>query len=92
MRRLIWTAQFAKSAKKFIKKYPELIPIFKEKIAQLEKDPFANSLRTHKLKGKLSDCYSASITHSHRIIFQLEFMIEDELLILLNIGTHDNVY
>lgn len=56
----------------------------------LESDPFHPSLRFHKLSGKLQHLYSVSIDLQYRIT--VEFYIEDEEIILVNIGTHDEVY
>ncbi len=88
MRKLIWTPKFIKASEKFLKKNPELIEFFKSGITQIEVDPFNPILKTHKLKGSLSCCYSASINYYYRIIFE----IKSEIIILLNIGTHDEVY
>lgn len=43
-------------------------------------------LKLHKLKGKLKDYYSFSVTYSHRIIFQYE--ASDEV-VFVAIGDHD---
>lgn len=91
MNKLIWSSKFTKSAKKFIKQNPELIILFKSKIIQLEENPFESSLKTHKLKGRLSSCYSCSINYDYRIVFRLS-EIEQKCIELLNIGSHDDVY
>lgn len=43
-------------------------------------------LKVHKLKGKLQDRYSFSVTYSHRIVFRYE---EKNVVIFITIGTHD---
>ena len=91
MNKLIWSSKFSKAANKFIKQNPELIELFKTKIFQLEDNPFESSLKTHKLKGRLSSCYSCSINYDYRIVFRLSD-IEQNCIELLNIGTHDEVY
>lgn len=48
------------------------------------------SLRLHKLTGKLSGLSSVSINMSYRIT--LELIIQDNDIILINIGSHDEVY
>lgn len=90
MKKLIWTPKFIKEVDKFIRKYPELINSFKECMIKLENDSFSPSLKTHKLKGTLNNCYSSSINFKFRIVF--EFSENSEEIILLNIGTHDEVY
>ena len=50
---------------------------------------FDNRLRTHKLKGVLSDYYAFSISYSDRIVFRL---LDDGGVLLVDIGSHDEVY
>jgi len=84
------TDTFDKKSVKFFKKHRDLVPKFKEVIEKLIEDPFDNSLKTHKLKGNLSDYHACSLTYQYRIILTIE--IKDEEIILVNIGTHDDVY
>jgi len=48
------------------------------------------SLHLHKLEGKLSDLYSVSINISYRIC--IDFIVEENTIIPIDIGKHDNVY
>jgi len=84
------TDTFEKKSIKFFKKHRDLVPKFKKIIEKLTDDPFENSLKTHKLKGNLSDFYACSLTYQYRIILTIE--IRDEEIFLVNIGTHDEVY
>jgi addiction module RelE/StbE family toxin len=84
------TDTFEKKSIKFFKKHRDLVPKFKKVIKKLTNDPFENSLKTHKLKGNLSDFYACSLTYQYRIILTIE--IRDEEIFLVNIGTHDEVY
>lgn len=84
------TDTFDKKSVKFFKKHRDLVPKFKEVIEKLIDDPFENSLKTHKLKGNLSDYHACSLTYQYRIVLTIE--IKDEDIILVNIGTHDDVY
>ena len=43
-------------------------------------------LKVHKLKGRMLDFFSFSVTYSHRIVFSFE--TKDEV-VFLAIGTHD---
>lgn len=54
----------------------------------LELNPAHPSLRLHKLGGVHT--YSISINLSYRI--KLEFLIEGDVVILLYVGSHDEVY
>ncbi len=81
---------YTKRAVKFFKKHPDLFERYEKTIKLMELDPFHPSLRLHKLKGLLAEYHSISISMQYRII--IEFVIEDEKIILINIGTHDRVY
>ncbi|MBI4096346.1 MAG: type II toxin-antitoxin system YafQ family toxin [Candidatus Levybacteria bacterium] len=76
-------------SKKFAKKYKKLpveIKLFAERKEELfRKNPFDPSLKTHKLKGELSDYYSFSISYHFRIVFHFE----KENIIFDTIGTHE---
>ena len=56
----------------------------------MELDIHHPSLRLHKLSGSLTGLSSVSINMSYRIT--LELMIQDRDIILINIGSHDEVY
>jgi mRNA-degrading endonuclease YafQ of YafQ-DinJ toxin-antitoxin module len=60
----------------------------------LANDPYNPILRTHKLKGKLSGAYACSVEYDCRIIFSFEYNqeIEETEIMLIDIGTHDEVY
>lgn len=90
MPKLIFTNSYDKRAKKFIKKHPELISQYEKTLKLLEINPSHPSLRLHKLEGKLSDLYSVSINISYRI--SLEFTITEDEIILINVGSHNEVY
>jgi len=81
---------YKKRAVKFFKRHPDLLERYEKTIKLMELDPFHTSLRLHKLKGLLAEYHSVSISMQYRII--LEFVVEDEKLILINIGKHDRAY
>ena len=53
------------------------------------KNSFDHNLRTHKLTGKLEGYWAFSIDYDCRVIFK--FLKEDKIL-LMDIGSHDEVY
>lgn len=75
---------------KFLKKHPELKSQYIKTLKLLGINPSHPSLRMHKLEGKLSDLYSISINISYRIT--LEFIIENDEIIPVNVGSHSEVY
>jgi addiction module RelE/StbE family toxin len=84
------TDYYIKIEQKFFRKQKNLIDKYAKILKQLEENPFHNSLKTHKLKGKLNKYYACSLTYSYRIILTIE-IIEDKI-VLIDIGTHDEVY
>jgi len=88
--RIIYTKSYLKCATKFAKRHPDLLIQYEKALKLLELNPFHPSLRLHRLSGSLSDLHSISINISYRIT--LEFLIEDGKIILVNIGSHDEVY
>ncbi len=90
MAELLYTDSYLKRAKKFIKKHPELVSQYEKTLKLLEINPNHPSLRLHKLHGKLSELYSVSINISYRI--SIYFLFEDDKIIPIDIGSHDEVY
>ena len=90
MAEIIYTDSYIKRAKRFIKKHPGLISQYQKTLKLLELNPNHPSLRLHKLHGKLSELYSVSINISYRI--SIDFLIEDDKIIPVDIGSHDDVY
>ena len=88
--RLVITASYEKKLKRFLKKHPEVLERYAKAMVLLERDPWHPSLRLHKLKGRLREYHAISITLSYRVVIDL--VIEDENIIPLDIGTHDEVY
>jgi proteic killer suppression protein len=88
--RIIYTHGYLKRAAKFIKRHPDLLPHYEKTLKLLELNPTHPSLRLHRLRGPLHDLHSVSINISYRIT--LEFLLEDGKIVLVNVGSHDEVY
>ncbi len=87
---IVTPESFLKYARKFLKKNSQLKPKFEKLISDLIKDPFQAHLKLHPLKGKLTGLYAVNLTFSYRVTLTIE-IIEKEI-ILLDIGSHDEVY
>ena len=87
---LIWTESFVRTARKFLRRHPELDGIFEDVLRQLEADPRAPRLRLHPLKGKHRGKHAASLTYEYRIVLILRLTAGE--VVLLDVGTHDEVY
>lgn len=94
MRLLVLTPKFKRTFRKFVKGNAELQQSIEETLLQMETDVFAPSLGTHKLSGKLNGFQSCSCGYDCRIVFYIEKNAENnsEVIVLLDIGTHDEVY
>jgi len=88
--RIRYSNSYNKRAKRFIKQHPELKTQYAKTFQLLEINPFHPSLRLHRLRGKLKDLYSVSINIQYRIV--LYFVIKDDLLIPVDVGSHDEIY
>ncbi|MBN2896586.1 MAG: type II toxin-antitoxin system mRNA interferase toxin, RelE/StbE family [Campylobacterales bacterium] len=84
------TPRYIKRLEKFLKKHNNLADRYKKTVTILAHDPAHPSLRLHKLKGVLQEFYSVSINMEYRII--IDFVIVEETIILIDIGSHDEVY
>ena len=85
--------KFVKLSNKLVKTNPLLDAKIRSSLERLKHNPFEPSLKTHKLKGKLSGIWSCKVTEDIRILFEIDEDEDDELVIrLLTIGTHDEVY
>ena len=81
---------YTKKAIKFFKKHKDLYPQYKKTIELLEHNPHHPSLRIHKLEGKMDKYSSISINMQYRIV--IDFIIIEDVIILIDIGSHDDVY
>ncbi len=88
MYQLVISDRFRKNLRYFLKKHPELKPVFGEELSILQKNPQDSRLKTHKLTGKLKEFFTCSITYEYRLIFNFN----KDFIFLLAIGTHDEVY
>jgi mRNA interferase YafQ len=61
---------------------------------QMQEDVFAASLGTHKLSGTLEGLRVCGCGYDCRIVFSIEWNPAGggEVIVLLDIGTHDEVY
>jgi len=88
--KIIITDAYIKREKKFFKKHHDMLKRYAKALSILEIDPFHPSLRLHKLKGNLHEYYSVSINMEYRIV--IDFLVIDNEIIPIDIGSHDEVY
>ncbi len=87
---LVLTRHFERRLERFRRAHPEqrtrLLRLFED----LEADPFQPHLPLHPLRGELAGTFAVSLTYRYRITLAL--VITEREIILLDIGTHDEVY
>jgi mRNA-degrading endonuclease YafQ of YafQ-DinJ toxin-antitoxin module len=91
-RALIPSPSFVRAAKRFVKKNPSAADTIRSTLKLLAEDAFDPRLRTHKLKGSLGDCWASSAGYDLRIVFEFVSHGGKEVVLLLSVGTHDEVY
>jgi mRNA-degrading endonuclease YafQ of YafQ-DinJ toxin-antitoxin module len=88
--KIVVTDAYKKRAKKFLKKHPDMFDRYAKAMTILEVNPFHPSLRLHKLKGNLNEYFSVSINMEYRVV--IDFLVVDNEIIPIDIGSHDDVY
>ncbi len=87
---LVWTSHFTRTVEKFKKRHPELKKKLAQVLRDLEKDPFQPHLHYHHLGGKLKGIQAVSINDKYRV--SLTVVITEKEIVLLDVGSHDEVY
>jgi len=91
-RKLVLSKSFEKAFFKFTKKNPLLKNNIEKAIQLLENDAYSSQLKTHKLSGNLYGLFACSCGYDCRIIFSIEKDSGYEIILLIDIGTHEEVY
>ena len=94
MSKIVVSNKFKRALRKFTRRNPKLQGKIEKVITKLSEDILDSSLATHKLGGKLADLLACSCGYDCRIVFAIETDREtdEKIIILLDIGTHDEVY
>ncbi len=91
-RALLRSPAFGRDLRKWLKAHPETAASIEAALEQLSADADHPSLRTHKLRGALSGCWACSAGYDLRIVFEYVQHEGQEAILLLALGTHDEVY
>lgn len=94
MTTLVWSESFVRAFKRIARKDPQLTSKAKKTLDLLSKDCSHPALRTHKLKGKLAGSWACSVDYDTRIVFDFTKNpnSQEEEILLLTVGSHDEVY
>lgn len=94
MRELVVTTKFKRSVKKFVQRNMVLQRQIEKTLLKMAEDVFMPSLMTHGLKGEHEGLRACSCGYDCRIIFTIQKneQTNEEEILLLNVGTHNEVY
>ncbi len=81
---------YQRKERRFFKRHQDLLGNYAKVLKKLQQNPFDGSLKTHKLKGELKEFYACSLNYEYRLVFI--FLIHDDQVVLVDIGSHDEVY
>lgn len=90
MTKLVWDVSFKRSYKKRVGKNNQLKKKFWSALELFTNNPFDPRLKTHKLTGKLDGLWALSVDYDCRIVFK--FLKNTDEVLLIDIGSHDEVY
>lgn len=94
MRKLVWDSSFRRAFKGRTRNDQGLQERILDTIDDLAADPFLPKLKTHKLKGRLDGLWACSVEYDCRIIFFFasDPQEDEDAIVLVDIGSHDEVY
>ena len=96
MRKLAWHKSFQRAFKRYTYNNPALRNKIFQILAALAENPFDHSLKTHKLRGRLEGLWACWVEYDCRIVFTFEPdpepQAKEEMIVLVDLGTHDEVY
>lgn len=82
-------SSFKRAYKKRVAPDESLKNKFQERTIIFQNNPFDPSLHTHKLSGSLDELWSYRVDYEIRIVF---YFTSPDHTVLVDIGTHDEVY
>lgn len=94
----MYTLSWSNGFRRGVKKATRNDPVLQEKIFsvldKLSIEPFDPELKTHKLHGKLVGLWACQVEYDCRIVFAFEKEPgnKKDLIVLVDIGKHDEVY
>ncbi len=91
---LAWNASFRRAFKRRSRNNPELRDRVFQVLDKLAEDPLHPTLKIHKLSGQLKGLWACWVEYDCRIVFAFEPTPDagQEMIVLIDLGTHDEVY
>jgi mRNA interferase YafQ len=94
MRELVPSPKFERAYRRLVRKNPALQPQIETTLRRMAENLNDPRLKTHHLSGQLAGLHTCSAAYDCRIVFakQKHPKTGTETLLLINIGTHEEVY
>jgi addiction module RelE/StbE family toxin len=92
IREVIASPAFKRRLKAWLKSDPHTRKALAEAMELLSLDAFCPTLHSHKLRGDMKGAWACSVGYDLRIIFELQRLNGLEVVVLVDLGTHDDVY
>ena len=94
MHELVPTPRFERAQCRLARKNPSLQRLIETALLRMAKDIDDPRLKTHHLSGQLAGLHSCTAAHDCRIVFSKQRNPKTglEVLMLINIGSHEEVY
>lgn len=89
---LLRSPSFGRDLRRWLKSHPDSAATIDATLEQLSANAAHPSLRTHKLRGPLAGCWACTAGYDLRIVFEYTQHEGQEAILLLALGTHDEVY
>ncbi len=94
MRELVLTPRFERSFRRLVGKNPGLQTPIETALLRMVENLNDPRLKTHHLSGQLAGLHACSVAYDCRIVFakQKHPKTGAEVLVLVNLGSHEEVY
>jgi len=94
MRELVLSPKFERAFRRLAGKNPALQPQIETALLRMAENLNDPRLKTHHLSGQLAGLHACSVAYDCRIVFarQKHPKTGAEVLLLINIGSHEEVY
>ena len=86
------SSAFSRSMKRLGKKDRTAFAAIRATLVMLQDDAFDERLASHKLRGDLAGLWACSAGYDLRIVFEIAKRDDAEVILLVSVGTHDEVY
>jgi mRNA interferase YafQ len=94
MHELVLTPRFERAFRRLVAKNPALRPQIETALRRMAAEVGDPRLKTHHLSGQLKGLHACSVGYDCRIVFARQKHPKSgaEVLLLVNLGTHEEVY